>query len=1347
MAEIISIANGTPGISYSQEKPKVEELIPQHIRENAQGLIEFLQDYYDYINQEGLPSKQIQNIVSEHDIDAVSAKFLDGIQGEIAKNIPNSTVMNRVELYKKIVKYYGIKGSEESVTVFFRIFYDEIVSVSYPKEKLFKLSSGKWKNRNAADERQIRANFISGTLTANQIGTEFNIYNLAGDIIGSAELSSFTSIDQSFDLPLDGAGLEIKFEASDITSITFNGSNVATNWTETSDDIGSRITVDVENNAIYDLDENVFKFDGTDDLLRAVDAASKINIANEHTLIARIARNDNVTGEHDQCIVALTNPNNPHQGLELYLDRTSGRIGRRIENLNREMIRYEKSDEITLHNFPEVWALNGTWFLLSSSYNGKFAWTTDPDKVSEDPATLVNSENTIYHDGTKWVIYSKIKKQIVYSSQATSTLQPYDAGLTFTIVMFPGGLDTFSFDAKVHSSRVLVTDEYVFYRYNLQNLLLFKWDETNSVYYYHTKMYSNSPILSFDYDSANRKVSVGDYINNEVRIYDLDPWDRFQLVGTILPEPSQQYLFGFSTAIRNNKVYVGRFDMNNEEFESSNLYQYDISDLNSYTTLNHSYYAKVFSNDAVLSTRGANGLNVSVAGSDDTIIPINNDIDKPIAFEYDTTKDEIIVGNSKVNEVTVYEKNNIGFWFQVAANSSAVDVQVTTFDSGDTETIAWGDFEESFITDNTGITLSFAYTLLNDNSGAGIPNWNIKQVISAPLGDSAFGSNLALDGNNLVVASKNQNRLHTYLHNGTSYDYVETVTVGSEFNVARGFDIADDKLLVATGEGLEKIYFCDYADPNGSQTLLTYEFNNTPTQYGFSYGISEMPVLNNLTKYYTAAIRGVRDRVNGYIEVSVSGAAWERLIEGDTWEYLDLYENNDLTIGANTNESDLFNGALSNVYLYNRLISAENLLTITEYLDAINHDWYIIEFDNLVGTLSNANRIIEKNNEYIFDSLSSYEVDAFWEFEEAKAGGSVSIDVKYGDVITKTQRVNWGDDSSQAFVKQSNGNKLRHIFVGSVLGKYEDTKGQLSHVYKLHDGDYWQEYSYVINPSITPSVWEKEFLNLVHPAGMKYIAALLLLIPRTTEWIGPNIIFDAATQKYIWNKPGENYVSPYRTQKPLYDVDWMKGLLPPWLYSVDPFDGYHSSMFQPGWLEGFQSFVIALGGILYPNGANASELARVTDITLRLMLNPVYNRNKYARDDYKQNLKFKDEYEFSDYLYIPISEAIEDYSDTENVIRFNNFPSIITFSPKLPDCIEGGNSATFYGAGSTIDGGTASSTYDIEPGVDGGTSGTVICPPLADGGNAFSTFGGVDYDGETSGTIYDPQNDLDGGHS
>ena len=69
-------------------------------------------------------------------------------------------------------------------------------------------------------------------------------------------------------------------------------------------------------------------------------------------------------------------------------------------------------------------------------------------------------------------------------------------------------------------------------------------------------------------------------------------------------------------------------------------------------------------------------------------------------------------------------------------------------------------------------------------------------------------------------------------------------------------------------------------------------------------------------------------------------------------------------------------------------------------------------------------------------------------------------------------------------------------------GSYLNQKGFLSAINKLQDSNYWQNFSYEVRSGISSTRWINEFLNLVHPAGLKLFAALVLKIYNDNEWDG-----------------------------------------------------------------------------------------------------------------------------------------------------------------------------------------------------------------------------------------------------
>ena len=135
---LYSIANAAP---RNVESYGVNTLLPENIRGEAEQLVDFLEEYYNYLNGPNAPSLEINNVLQDKDLDNVSIKYLDSIQGLIAKNVPNSKVLDRVALYKIVVRYYNSRGSEDNILTMFKLLFNENATISYPKELLFEPSS------------------------------------------------------------------------------------------------------------------------------------------------------------------------------------------------------------------------------------------------------------------------------------------------------------------------------------------------------------------------------------------------------------------------------------------------------------------------------------------------------------------------------------------------------------------------------------------------------------------------------------------------------------------------------------------------------------------------------------------------------------------------------------------------------------------------------------------------------------------------------------------------------------------------------------------------------------------------------------------------------------------------------------------------------------------------------------------------------------------------------------------------------------------------------------------------------------------------------------------------------
>ena len=90
------------------------------------------------------PSYVMNTIEEAMDIDNNSENYLELMQKEIAAVIPRSLTVDKRNLYKNIVDFYKVRGSTDSIEIFFRLLFNDKVEVEYPYESTLIPSSGNW---------------------------------------------------------------------------------------------------------------------------------------------------------------------------------------------------------------------------------------------------------------------------------------------------------------------------------------------------------------------------------------------------------------------------------------------------------------------------------------------------------------------------------------------------------------------------------------------------------------------------------------------------------------------------------------------------------------------------------------------------------------------------------------------------------------------------------------------------------------------------------------------------------------------------------------------------------------------------------------------------------------------------------------------------------------------------------------------------------------------------------------------------------------------------------------------------------------------------------------------------
>ena len=169
-----------------------------------QVLIEFTKAYYDFND-----STMDRNIPKLRDLDTTLANFLIFFKKKFLHELPLDTAIDTKFILKHIQDLYKRKGSEESLRLLFKMFYDTEIEVFYPSQNILKPSDSVWGGSIYLELQSVasvtgypirRGDKLTGDITG-AIGfvDEIVFINFTGSLVPIAYLSNvsgtFTSDD------------------------------------------------------------------------------------------------------------------------------------------------------------------------------------------------------------------------------------------------------------------------------------------------------------------------------------------------------------------------------------------------------------------------------------------------------------------------------------------------------------------------------------------------------------------------------------------------------------------------------------------------------------------------------------------------------------------------------------------------------------------------------------------------------------------------------------------------------------------------------------------------------------------------------------------------------------------------------------------------------------------------------------------------------------------------------------------------------------------------------------------------------------------------------------------------
>lgn len=126
-------------VSPNYMTSKVKEVLPEHFTSEYPKLVEFLEEYYNYLEKddEGF-SYLLNTLYQARDVNTTLLTQLDNLFNEIGLGLSSADFDINPRLVAKLfANFYREKGSANSAKLFFRAFYNQEIDIIYPKNNMF----------------------------------------------------------------------------------------------------------------------------------------------------------------------------------------------------------------------------------------------------------------------------------------------------------------------------------------------------------------------------------------------------------------------------------------------------------------------------------------------------------------------------------------------------------------------------------------------------------------------------------------------------------------------------------------------------------------------------------------------------------------------------------------------------------------------------------------------------------------------------------------------------------------------------------------------------------------------------------------------------------------------------------------------------------------------------------------------------------------------------------------------------------------------------------------------------------------------------------------------------------
>lgn len=165
----------------------VADQLPDFVRQDHTRLVEFLEAYYEWMEQKNETLHSTFVLQNFSDVDTSITDFIKHFKREYLENFPEALAkdgtdaVNEKRLIKRIKEFYKAKGTEKAYRLLFRILHDAVITdFYYPKVDIIKSSGGKW-----ITNKSLKTSFHNKTDIWNSVDKPISQYTGGGLFVAS----------------------------------------------------------------------------------------------------------------------------------------------------------------------------------------------------------------------------------------------------------------------------------------------------------------------------------------------------------------------------------------------------------------------------------------------------------------------------------------------------------------------------------------------------------------------------------------------------------------------------------------------------------------------------------------------------------------------------------------------------------------------------------------------------------------------------------------------------------------------------------------------------------------------------------------------------------------------------------------------------------------------------------------------------------------------------------------------------------------------------------------------------------------------------------------------------------